>query len=507
MSTPDTMMHPPQSRDARLEEAQRNDELRSDELLCDEVRAGSASAFAELWQRHHGEALGYARKLDAALAEDAVAEVMSAIYEALRNGAGPESSFRSYLLLSVRNRIFRGAKQRHREQALPESENGSETLAAELEVASGVESVEAARLVTEAVHALPERWRQALVLVEVQKMTLAQAGAELGLTNNGVSALLVRARAGLRRSWVAAHFSGSKLSGECSNVIEALGDVRWGSPGEQQRAWFERHIASCAGCHEQHATHAWIAQAVGLALLPLVSVVGAALAAGAKSGAAAGAHAAAHGVSGVGAATGGAVGGVAGGVASGTALSAFSAPLVLVGTAVALTAAASVIGVVVGTSAASESAPVTAGPNTGAPVTRLSAENATSASNGSGDATASAQEDPPLPDPSQPAPSQPAASPSSATPSAPLTPAPLTPAPPTPAPPTPATPTPLPPVAPVPAGHQRITGSAWPGARIDYRLSDGTLTTATADQNGEVQHDIPWPSGKPAFSYTVLRTY
>lgn len=235
-----------------------------DEELCELVRSGHSEAFSELWERHHGEALGYARKLNSALAEDAVAEVMTATYEALCSGKGPDTSFRSYVLLCVRNRIYRFSA-RPTEDALPEEyQLPIESQPVPLETGEEIASVHAA------LDLLPERWREVLILSEVHGKSLAEVGALMGIESNAVSALLRRARAGLRRAWVSAHFSGAKLGHECSNVVEAFGEFRWGNPSLRQRSWFERHVLDCRDCSERHGVHAWLAQAVGLALLPLV---------------------------------------------------------------------------------------------------------------------------------------------------------------------------------------------------------------------------------------------
>lgn len=248
----------------------------TDEQLCEQVRSGSTDAFSELWRRHHGEALGYARKLNPRFAEDAVSDVMTTVFESLRSGKGPNRSFRSYVLLSVRNTVYRGSAKRVDDE-LPDDER----LHAEIQPAP-VEAEEEARAVHSALQQLPERWREVLVLTEIHRKSLAEVGALLGLESNAVSALLRRARAGLRRSWVAAHFSGAQLSSDCSNVVEAFGDFRWGRPSQRQREWFERHVSDCRDCIERRGVHAWLSQAVGLAVLPIAWIGGASLGASVK---------------------------------------------------------------------------------------------------------------------------------------------------------------------------------------------------------------------------------
>ncbi|NLF05918.1 MAG: sigma-70 family RNA polymerase sigma factor, partial [Actinomycetales bacterium] len=61
------------------------------------------------------------------------------------------------------------------------------------------------QLVQRAFTSLPERWQAVLWYSEVEAMKPAAIAPLLGVSPNGVSALLVRAREGLRDAYVAAH--------------------------------------------------------------------------------------------------------------------------------------------------------------------------------------------------------------------------------------------------------------------------------------------------------------
>ena len=243
----------------------------TDVELCDLARAGDAAALGELWQRHAGEALGYARKVNPRLAEDAVADALTTIFEDLRRGSGPRENFRSYLLVSVRNRIIRAAT-RDQTDPLPEDDAFVSEQTTNL-----IEEQEQVEVVHAAIQRLPERWQRAVWMRDVEHKSLTEIGRALGIETNAVSALLRRARAGLRRAWVTAHFSGARLAADCSNAIEVFGELRWGKPSQRQREWFDGHIQACKSCFERQGTHAWLAQAVGLALVPFVTLAGALL--------------------------------------------------------------------------------------------------------------------------------------------------------------------------------------------------------------------------------------
>ena len=250
----------------------------TDEELCSAVREGSPGAFGWLYERHIGEALGYAKKLNYATAEDVVAEVMATVFDLLQQGKGPVDSFRSYVLLCIRNATYRSGP-RNLEEPLPD-EN---VLPSTIDLVD-VEREESERMVTSALEALPPRWQKAIVLSEIERKSLAEIGEQLQLEPNAVSALLKRARIGLRRSWVSAHFDGAQLADECSETVSAFGAMRWGKPKASERRLLESHLANCDHCAAQRSEYAWLAQAVGMAVLPLIAV-GAAVLAASKRGA------------------------------------------------------------------------------------------------------------------------------------------------------------------------------------------------------------------------------
>jgi hypothetical protein len=78
----------------------RPEEKRPDDAeLMDRVRIGDVEAFGELYRRHTGAALRYARtwSRDAATAEDLCAEAFSQTLCALLNGRGPDGPLAPYL--------------------------------------------------------------------------------------------------------------------------------------------------------------------------------------------------------------------------------------------------------------------------------------------------------------------------------------------------------------------------------------------------------------------------
>src|SRR6266545_2474659 len=86
----------------------------SDAALISRVRAGDATAYEPLCERHVAAASALARRLvdGEGAAEDAVAETFIKILGALRRGGGPQAGFRTYLLVALRRTVHDRARGR-----------------------------------------------------------------------------------------------------------------------------------------------------------------------------------------------------------------------------------------------------------------------------------------------------------------------------------------------------------------------------------------------------------
>ncbi|MBB5155033.1 RNA polymerase sigma factor [Saccharopolyspora phatthalungensis] len=173
-----------------------------DRTLLEAVRAGSNSAFGELYARHCTAAHTMAKQVAETPtdAEDLVAEAFAKILDVVRRGGGPDTAFRAYLLTTVRN-LAMALNSRGRRLHL----------AAELEAFCAPEShlsstdpamVEPERdLVGKAFARLPRRWRHVLWYVEIEHRTTAEVGKRFGISRNSAAALAYRARKGLREAY------------------------------------------------------------------------------------------------------------------------------------------------------------------------------------------------------------------------------------------------------------------------------------------------------------------
>lgn len=174
---------------------------RDDIELLDAARDGEAEAYAELYRRYRPAARAAAASLRVPRCEreDVIEEAFANILAALRKGRGPSESFRPYLIAAVRNITF------SRSRAHVRAQDGYVRLTTELQTAEAVREFDTGDLVSEAFGQLPERWQHVLIAIEIEGRRPAQLAPEMGMSPNAVSALVARARRGLRSAYRDAH--------------------------------------------------------------------------------------------------------------------------------------------------------------------------------------------------------------------------------------------------------------------------------------------------------------
>ncbi|MEU4364694.1 sigma-70 family RNA polymerase sigma factor [Promicromonospora sp. NPDC023987] len=200
-----------------------------------------------LYERHAGAARALARQyVSSADADDVVADAFSKLFEMLRRGAGPDAGFRPYLYTVVRHRSFdvsRGAA-RTRPSTDDEIESVLGRVASEEDPAlAGFER----SVVSRAYFELPERWREVLWYVLVDDLKPAQVAPVLGLSPNGVSALLYRAKEALRAGYLQQHLTHAP-SDTCRTVNPLLGGYVRDSLSKRETAKIDDHLATCGTC-------------------------------------------------------------------------------------------------------------------------------------------------------------------------------------------------------------------------------------------------------------------
>lgn len=217
----------------------------SDAELIARVRAGDLDAYGELFGRHHQAAERMARQLvPAGDADDLAGEAFAKVLDALRNGSGPDLSFRAYLLTTVRRVHVDRLRSGHRVQFtgdIAEYERAPETF--EDPTVTGFESSAAAK----AFASLPERWQAVLWHTEVEGDKPAAVAPLLGLTHNGVSALAYRAREGLRQAYLQQHLVDA-TEDRCRWTTGRLGAYVRGGPTKRESARVRAHLDDCSRC-------------------------------------------------------------------------------------------------------------------------------------------------------------------------------------------------------------------------------------------------------------------
>jgi RNA polymerase sigma-70 factor (ECF subfamily) len=166
------------------------------------VRAGCVIATAELFRRHHGPLLRYAKTLtsDSAEAEDLVSEAIERTLERVRTGTVP-LRIGAYLATAVRNGSVDEFRRTNRLSRLDMCDPDSGGLApgsGPLDFTTGLVDRDQLR---RAFSALSPRYRLVLWLTAVEGRDLAYVGTELGINANAAAALAHRARAALRHGY------------------------------------------------------------------------------------------------------------------------------------------------------------------------------------------------------------------------------------------------------------------------------------------------------------------
>jgi RNA polymerase sigma-70 factor (ECF subfamily) len=182
-----------------------------DEGIAARAAAGDESAFETLVRRHQGRAYRLAYRLVGpdGDAQDAVQEAFLQVYRKLPSFRG-EARFSTWLFRIVTNAALMQRRGRRRrpaeslEEYLPrfDADGRHEGTPAQLAAACGVEErldrtrlAEKARL---AVDRLPDAYRAAFVLRDLEELPTAEVGAVLGLEPAAVRQRVHRARLMLR---------------------------------------------------------------------------------------------------------------------------------------------------------------------------------------------------------------------------------------------------------------------------------------------------------------------
>lgn len=332
----------------------------SDARLIEDMRAGDDQAYEELFRRHSGAVLRYARSCcrDAHTADDLTAEVFARTLQAVRGGKGPTEAVRAYLMTAVRHVAAAWTKSAKREhlvddfavfaaQASRSSElSDDDTLDLGADVLAMHEAEQT--MAMQAFRSLPERWQAVLWHTTVEEESPSEIAPLFGLTANATAVLASRAREGLKQAYLQAHVSQALTTGgDCAQYADRLGAHARGGLRTRAERGLRKHLEACAKCRlaagELDHVNAGIPALLPVAVIGWFAAGYALKAAGVVVGGAAGAA----GAGAAAAATGsGSAGGAAGGAAASEGL---GAPAKAgIAAAVAVAAAAGLVWALVG---------------------------------------------------------------------------------------------------------------------------------------------------------------
>lgn len=220
-----------------------------DPVLLAAVREGKPEAFAELYRKYYPAALRTAQRNARQFtdAEDIAADAFAQTFGAIQRGAGPTEAFLPYLLTAVRNAAAQTAKKAQRQIPTDEeSELDEQVPAAEHAVLLAAQSTE----LTDMLATLPPRWQAVLWSIEVEGKTPREVAADWDMSPNSVSALAVRARAGLRVAYLKAQLGNPRpgLPKECQKVQGDLPALVRESLSKGKVKTALTHVSGCSEC-------------------------------------------------------------------------------------------------------------------------------------------------------------------------------------------------------------------------------------------------------------------
>lgn len=219
-------------------------ETRSDADLITAVRGGDTAAFGLLFERHRDAAERLSRQLtQRGDADDLVSESFMKVLAQLQGGKGPDTAFRAYLLTSIRRLHIDRIRATKRVDVTDEPERLDRGEAFVDTAVAGFEQGAAAR----AFASLPERWQLALWHVDVEGQRPAEVAPLLGMSANSVSALLYRAREGLRQAFLQFHLT-EATSTQCQWTTERLGSHVRDGLGTREATRVDGHLDECRRC-------------------------------------------------------------------------------------------------------------------------------------------------------------------------------------------------------------------------------------------------------------------
>jgi RNA polymerase sigma-70 factor, ECF subfamily len=171
----------------------------SDERLLARMRAGDETAFVTLYRRRQGAIFRFALQMSGSetVAEDVTQDVFLAL---IRGGLGfdpARGSLASYLYGAARNLVRRHFGRSRGVVSIDQESDDAETILppSACDTLADITRRQSTEAVRQAVLALPERYREALVLCDLEELDYQSAAVALGCAVGTVRSRLHRGRA------------------------------------------------------------------------------------------------------------------------------------------------------------------------------------------------------------------------------------------------------------------------------------------------------------------------
>jgi RNA polymerase sigma-70 factor (ECF subfamily) len=178
-----------------------DDERRTDDELISLIAGGDREAFALLYRRYRTDVYRFAAHVSgsAAVADDVVQDVFVAVIEDASGYRANRSGVLPWLLGIARNHVRRWRSQRQA-QPLPDDETpAGRDLAVRPDPLMDISMQRNTTALRRALLALPVRYREAIVLCDLQELSYVDAAHTLGCAVGTVRSRLHRGRALLAR--------------------------------------------------------------------------------------------------------------------------------------------------------------------------------------------------------------------------------------------------------------------------------------------------------------------
>jgi RNA polymerase sigma-70 factor, ECF subfamily len=173
---------------------------RDSEDLFTLIQSGNEDAFAELYRRYHAGIFRYAWQMSGSrsTAEDILQEVFLTFIQKMRAYDRSRGSLSSYLYGIARNMVMRWLEE-NQVKVVTSNEEQHEVIDPVTNPLAELSRGESIRRVRMAIMSLPARYREVIVLCELQEVAYSGAAEVIGCSIGTVRSRLHRARALLIR--------------------------------------------------------------------------------------------------------------------------------------------------------------------------------------------------------------------------------------------------------------------------------------------------------------------